>query len=123
MCSRYGLLQKVAANLPFAAVHGQSGNYQSSQAQRKAEAWSLDAIISNLHCGIQIPLVAGFAEVIERQETLVTEACTRICESFFQFRIDPRYGVADTKSQPGVASELPPMRLAASFRYSERLFP
>jgi hypothetical protein len=30
---------------------------------------------SNLHCGIQIRMVAAFAEVIESEATLVAEAC------------------------------------------------
>jgi hypothetical protein len=40
-------------------------------AHREISEEFLDANFSYLHCGIQIRMVAGFAEVIERQETLV----------------------------------------------------
>ena len=36
-------------------------------AQRENTRW--DATLSNLHCGIKIRMVAGFAEVIESEET------------------------------------------------------
>jgi hypothetical protein len=35
----------------------------------------LGATFSNLRCGIQIRMVAGFAEVIEGEATLVAAAC------------------------------------------------
>jgi hypothetical protein len=45
------------------------------QAPREIQAKSLDATFSNLHCGIQVRMVAGYAEVIERKEILVAGAC------------------------------------------------
>jgi hypothetical protein len=48
----------------------QTGSYQSCHAQREIS----EGFWTQLHCGIQIRMVAGFAEVIESEATLVAEA-------------------------------------------------
>jgi hypothetical protein len=55
----------------FWSDYGQTGNYQSCHAHHAIWEECLDTTFSNLQCGIQIRMVAGFGEVIEREETLV----------------------------------------------------
>ena len=43
---------------------------------------------TQLHCGIQIRMVAGFAEVIESEATLVAEACNHPNLLVLQFRFE-----------------------------------
>jgi hypothetical protein len=59
----------------FLLGYGQTGNYQSCHAHHAIWEECLDTTFSNLQCGMQIRMVAGFGEVIEREETLVAEAC------------------------------------------------
>jgi hypothetical protein len=56
------------------SVSRQTGNYQSCHAHREISEEFLDATFSNLHCGIQIRMVAGFAELIAREDSLVAAA-------------------------------------------------
>jgi hypothetical protein len=57
-------------NRPSDGVTGRPENYRLRHARCESSQESSEAILSNLHCGIQIRMVAGFAELIEREELL-----------------------------------------------------
>jgi len=59
----------------YARIMGKPEAIDRCQVHREIQAKSLDATFSNLHCGAQIRMVAGYAEVIERKEILVAGAC------------------------------------------------
>jgi hypothetical protein len=57
--------------------HSQSRSNQSCHDYRGVKQESLNTTFSNLRCRMQIRMVAGFTEMMERSETLVAEACNR----------------------------------------------
>ena len=49
---------------------------------------NLDAALSNPHCGTQIRMAAGLADVIEREEALVAAACNHPNLLVLPFRLE-----------------------------------
>jgi hypothetical protein len=63
----------ICAEWPTVHIEKQSREQEASSTSKtlRSPEESLDATFSNLRCEIQIRLVAGFAEVIESEATLV----------------------------------------------------
>jgi hypothetical protein len=55
---------------------GRPKNFRLRHARRESRQESLGATLSNRHCGIQIRMVAGSADVIERRKVWLQGSAT-----------------------------------------------